>query len=104
MLDADVGLWGGLLYAARLASLGLVGLATYGHTMAYTDHLSVAQTRAAALVLAGCAGLLVASTIKSVYLRAEDDLIGRATLPLDFLMDQKTYARPEPLAPRTADC
>ena len=70
---------------------GLVALGTYGHTMGHTDHLSVRQTRAAALVLACCAGLLVASTIKSVYLRAEDDLIGRATLPLDFLMDQKTH-------------
>jgi len=89
--DADMGMWGFLLWAASTGAAALAAAVVAGYILGLTDTLTEPQQQLLGLVSALTAGLLLASILHSVYLRIEDDLIGQCTLPLATLMDQQSH-------------
>ena len=91
VFDADVGVWGWLLYGAELALVSLGVLAVVGFVLGYVDDLSRGQMRAFEGAAAAAALLLCVSYIVHVVHASDDDPVGEAAVPLSLLIDQKEH-------------
>lgn len=90
--DADVGLWGIAFEAFRFVILGL-GVASFtGYVTGFVDSYSSPSWIWAFAAVHGFVALgLVVSYVLSGVLRADDEIIGRAEVPLEILLDQRDH-------------
>ena len=71
LFDADLGLWGLILWLARLTCAALAAGALGAYIVGLTDVLSDEQIGLIIAISVGAVGVLILAFAKSVYLRAE---------------------------------
>uniref|UniRef100_A0A7S2IYT4 C2 domain-containing protein n=1 Tax=Haptolina brevifila TaxID=156173 RepID=A0A7S2IYT4_9EUKA len=91
LYDADTGLWGWLHRASTLTVSGCLMAHTAAYITGYSDTFTPSQRWWSTGLTSLLVGLLLVTTMMSVYLRAEDDLIGVGTVPLRPLLDQEEH-------------
>jgi len=90
--DADVGIWGWVLYASELAGLVVAVLGVVAWVTGRLDALSDFHTRVAAGFTAALFALLVLAYTGHSSFHMDDSLVGEASMPLDMLMDRQTHS------------
>ena len=91
VFDSDVGMWGWLLIASKLAGIVLGALCLVGWIFGYADDLSSTSIMLAVTTMAMLLGTIALSWLAYVRWGSDDEEVGEACVPLAMLMDQHTH-------------
>ena len=91
VFDADVGIWGWLLFGAKVAGIILALGWTGAYVTGFTDELSRMQVFMCLVAAVSTLIVLVLSFFAYVRWGSDDEQIGEALVPLNLAMDQRRH-------------